>query len=98
MFPIFIFACSLAFMFACTFALTVAGVVVGLGDAVTVVFVLTLVLLFEFSVVLHAAPKTAKAIKSRKPVIRRISIPPVCNSFQMLWRQCRLGQGFCFPN
>ena len=79
MFPMFIFACSLAFMFACTFALTFAGVVVGLGDAVTVVFELALALLFEFSAVLQAAPKTAKANKVRKPVVRRISVPPMLN-------------------
>ena len=76
MFPMFIFACSLAFIFACTFALTFAGVVVELGEAVTVVFELAFALLFEFSAVLQAAPKTATANNVRKPVVRRISVPP----------------------
>jgi len=70
-------------MFACTFALTFAGLVVGLGDAATVVFEFALALLFEFSAVPQAAPKTAKASKVRKPVIRRMSVPPVCNTSQM---------------
>ena len=65
MFPMFIFACSLAFMFACTFALTFAGVAAGLGEALTVVVELALALLFEFSAVLQAVPKTAKANKVR---------------------------------
>ena len=65
-------------MFACTLALA-AGVVVGLGDAVPVVFVLTFALLFEFSALLQAAPETAKANKVRKPVVRRISVPPILN-------------------
>jgi hypothetical protein len=72
MFPMFIFACSLAFMFACTFAFAVTGVAVGLGDAVTTVVELALPLLLEFSAVLQAVPKTAKANKVRKPVVRRI--------------------------
>ena len=71
---IFMFACSLAFMLSWTFAFA-AWVAVGLGDAVTVV--LAFALLFEFSAVLQAPPKTAKVSKVRKPVIRRISIPPV---------------------
>jgi len=68
MFPKFIFACSLAFMFACTFVLTFAGVGIGLSDAVTVVVELVLALLFEFSAVLQATPRIAKASKVRKPV------------------------------
>ena len=51
-------------------------VAVGLGDAVTLVLAFALV--FVFSAVVQAAPKTAKVNKVRKPVIRRISIPPVC--------------------
>ena len=84
MFPMFIFPCSLAFMFACTFAFAFARLVAGLGDAATVAFELTFVLLFEFSEVLQAVAKTAIASKVRKVVDRRrISVPPVCNTSQM---------------
>ena len=62
------FACSLAFMLPCTFAFAFAG----LGEAVTVVFELAFVLLFEFSAVLQAAPKTDKANEVKKVVVRRI--------------------------
>ena len=72
MFPMLLFACSLAFMFACTFAFAVAGVAVGLGEGLTVVVELAFALLFEFTAVLQAVPKTAKANKVRKPVVRRI--------------------------
>jgi hypothetical protein len=72
----FMFACSLAFMLSWTFALA-AWVAVGLGDALTVVLV------FVFSVVLQAPPKTANVNNMRKPVIRRISIPPVCKEIQL---------------
>jgi len=48
----------------------------GLGDAVTIVFEL----LFEFSVVLQAAPKTANANNVKKTVAGRISVPPMCNT------------------
>lgn len=61
-------------MLACTFAFAFAGLVAGLGEAVTIVFELTL--LFEFSTVLQAAPKTAKANRVREPVVLRISVPP----------------------
>src|SRR5258705_10952174 len=77
--PTFIFSCSLAFMFGCTFAFAFVGLATGLGDAVTVVFELALVLLFEFSAVLQAAPKTTITTKMKKPVVRRISVPPMCN-------------------
>jgi hypothetical protein len=50
----------------------------GLGDAVTVVF--AFVLLFEFSAVLHAAPKTANIKIVSRHTVRRISIPPVQRS------------------
>jgi hypothetical protein len=53
----FMFACSLAFMLACTFALA------GLGDDVTVVFALTLT--FVFSVVAHVEASTTKAIRAK---------------------------------
>lgn len=69
----FMFACSLAFMLACTFAF--AGLVAGRGEAVVIVFALALV--FEFSVVVQAPPITAKAINVKKPVVLRIAIPPV---------------------
>jgi hypothetical protein len=59
-------------MLACTFAFAFAGVVAGLGDAVTVVLELALVLPFEFSAVLQAAPKIAKATKVRRIDVRRI--------------------------
>jgi len=60
------------------FAFELAGLAAGLGDAVTIVF--ELALLFEFSVVVHAAPKKARANNARKPVVRRISVPPRCNT------------------
>ena len=56
------------FLLSCMFAFELAGLVAGLGDAVTVVF--ELALLFEFSAVVHAAPKTARANNARKAVIR----------------------------
>ncbi len=65
----FIFACSLAFMLACTFAFALAG----LGEDVTMVFVFALV--FVFSLVAQVETITAKAIKAKKPVILRISVP-----------------------
>src|ERR1051326_5083485 len=64
----------LMFILSCLFALEFAGLVAGFGDAVTVAF--ELALLFGFCVVVHAGPSTAKVIKARKPVIRRISVPP----------------------
>jgi hypothetical protein len=79
-------------MLACTFALAFAGVVVGLGDAATVMVELALALLFEFSALLQADPKTAKARKVRKPIVRRISVPPVCNTPQKA-----LGANFAWP-
>ncbi len=81
------FACSLVFMLPCTLAFA-AGLGLGLGDAAAVVFVL----LFEFSAVLQAAPKVAKANKIRKPVVRRISIPPVSIKSQCLGGQFQLSQ------
>lgn len=72
MFPMLLFACSLAFMFACTFAFAVAAVAVGLGEGLTVVVELAFALLFEFSALLQAVPKTAKTNKVKKPVVRRI--------------------------
>jgi len=55
------------------FAFELAGLVAGLGDAVTIVF--ELALLFEFSVVVQAAPKTARANNNAgRPVVRRISV------------------------
>jgi len=54
------------------FAFELAGLVAGLGDAVTIVF--ELALLFEFSAVVHAAPKTARANHARKTIVRRISV------------------------
>lgn len=66
----FMFACSLAFMLSCTLVFA-AGL--GLGDGVTI----DLVFPFEFSAVVHAAPKTANASKNRKLVVRRMSVPPM---------------------
>src|SRR5437868_1977909 len=63
------------FLLSCMFALAV--LVAGLGDVVTIVF--ELALLFEFSAVVHAAPKTARANNTRIPVARLISVPPRCN-------------------
>ena len=53
----FMLACSLAFMLACTFAL--AGLVAGLGDDVTVVLVLV------FSDVAQVEAETTNAINAR---------------------------------
>lgn len=64
------FACSFAFMFA-MFALAAVGV--GLGTVVTAVFVLV----FEFSAVLQAAPKTANVKKVTRPIVLRIDVSPV---------------------
>lgn len=64
----FMLPCSLAFMLACTFALALAG----LGDDVTIVFVLTLTLVF--SVVAHVEAITTKAINAENPIILRISV------------------------
>jgi hypothetical protein len=75
----FMFPCLLSFamfMLACAFAL--AGLAAGLGEAVTVVFAFALALLFEFSAVLQAAPKTAINTRVRKAVVFRIVVPPVC--------------------
>ncbi len=66
------------FILSCMFAFELAGLVAGLGDAVTIVF--ELALLFELSAVVQAAAKTAKANKVRKPVVRRISVPPGFNT------------------
>src|SRR5258708_3284563 len=63
------------FMLSGIFAFEFAGLVVGLGDAVTIVF--ELALLFEFSAVVHAAPKTARANNARIPVVCLISVPPL---------------------
>jgi len=66
----FMLPCSLAFMLACTFAF--AGLVAGLGEAVTIVLAFTLTLVF--SVVAHVEAITTKAIKAEKPIILRISV------------------------
>ena len=66
---IFIFACSLAFMFA-MFELVAVGD--GLGTVVTAVFAL----LFELSVVLQPAQKTARASRVNKDIVRFIEVPP----------------------
>ena len=61
------------FLLSCMFAFELAGLVVGLGDAVTIVF--ELALLFEFSEVVQAAPKTDRANNNAEnPVVRRISV------------------------
>ena len=65
------------FILSCLFAFELAGLIAGLGDEVTVAF--ELVLLFEFSAVAHAAPKTATANNVRITVFRLISLPPECN-------------------
>jgi hypothetical protein len=67
MLPMFVLSCAFAFEFA--------GLADGLGDAKTVAF--ELALLFEFSAVVHAALKTARANKVRRPIVRRISVPPM---------------------
>jgi hypothetical protein len=54
------------------------GICGRLGDAATVVLELAMLLLFEFSAVLQAAPKLPKANKLRKAVVRRMSVPPTC--------------------
>jgi hypothetical protein len=69
------------FVLSCMFAFEFAGLVAGLGDAVTVAF--ELALLFEFSAVVHAVPKTARANNARIPIVRLISLPPGCNIPQM---------------
>lgn len=63
------------FMLACAFALV--GLAVGLGVEVPTVFALAL--LFELFPVLQATPRTAIAINIKKPVIFRMSAPPICN-------------------
>ena len=83
------FAWSLAFMLSCTLAFA-AGLGLGLGGAVAVVFVFGL--LFELSAVLQAAPKVAKANKIRKPVVRRISIPPMSINQKSLGGQFKIFQ------
>ena len=63
------------FLLSCMFAFELAGLVLGLGDAVTIVFELALALLFEFSEVVQAAPKTDRANNNAEnPVVRRISV------------------------
>jgi hypothetical protein len=63
-------------MLSCTLAFA-ATLGLGLGDAVTAVLAFAFV--FEFSVVLQALPKTAKAKKVKRAVVRRMSFPPVCH-------------------
>lgn len=70
----FMFACSLALILACTLVFEFAGLVAGLGDAVTVA--LAFVLLFAFSLVLQPAPRRTKVRKVAVPKVSRISIPP----------------------
>jgi hypothetical protein len=77
-------------MFACTFALTFAALAEGLGEAVTVVVELALALLFEFTALLQATPKRAKANKVRKPVVRRISVLLSVTHLKKHWGQFRL--------
>ena len=55
----------------------------GLGEAVTVVFAFALALLFEFSAVLQAAPKTAIDTRVRKAVVFRILVPPVRSKIKL---------------
>ncbi len=69
------------FLLSCMFAFELAGLVAGLGDAVTIVF--ELALLFEFSAVVQAAPKKASTDNARKPVVCFISVPPRCNTPHM---------------
>ena len=57
------------------FAFEFAGLADGLGDAKTLAF--ELALLFEFSAVVHAAPKRPEPTKSGTPVVRRISLSPI---------------------
>lgn len=59
--PIFMFACSLAFILACTFAFAFAG----LGDDVTIVFAFTFTFTFVFSVVAHVEAIATKAIRAK---------------------------------
>ena len=71
MFPIFILPRLLSFiMFMLAFALAVTGLVTGLGDEVG--FTLALALLFEFSVLLQAAPKAAIDASIRRPIVFRM--------------------------
>src|SRR6266403_3260092 len=70
------------FLLSCMFTFELAGLIAGLGDAVTIVF--ELALLFEFSVV-HAAPKTARANNARITVVRLMSLPPGCSTSQIVW-------------
>ena len=72
----FIFACSLAFMLACPFALLGAGVLALLfGVAVIVIFALPLV--FELFALLQAPQKTAAVSKNSRVIVRRIEVPPI---------------------
>jgi len=71
-------------MLPCTLAFAFAGLADWLGEAVTIVF--ALVLLFEFSVPLRAAPKTTSADKVRRPMVRRISVPPMATNVFHLTR------------
>ena len=64
------------FVLSCMFKFELAGPADGLGDGALVV-VFELALLFEFSAVEHATPKTVKANKVRRPNVRRIYIPPL---------------------
>jgi hypothetical protein len=75
--PIFMFAIFMfpMFMLSCAFAFELAGLTAGLGDDMT--FAFELALLFEFSAVVHAAAKTGRANNVRRPIVRRISVPPM---------------------
>lgn len=64
----FMFMCSFAFMLPCTFAFALAGLAVGLGELVTVVFVLVLV----FVVVVHDVHNTVNATRNRTKSVRFI--------------------------
>jgi hypothetical protein len=84
------------FVLSRLFAFELAGRVTGLGDDLAVVF--ELALLFEFSAVVHAAPKTARAKRVGRPIVRRISVPRGCNTPQIVREQFHIGRAthvFC---
>lgn len=96
MFPIFMFACSLAFMFPWTlafaFALFVFAVVVLALAGVAAVFALAAV--FELLAVMQPAQKAVAVSKRTKAKVRRMEVPPVCKRYNGIsrsqgngWRQ-----------
>lgn len=80
----FIFACSLAFIFGWTFALLGVAVAVGLGDAVVAMFALALV--FELLGAGQPAKRIVTASKTENPIVRLIEVPPVLIKNYFVWK------------